>query len=64
MTASVNQLYAFFYQPGKAEKKFNAWKIYQPEKEFARMGLGTKTDEWRLSYINKDYSVWKNRNHF
>ena len=57
MLASVNQLYAFVYQPGKAEKKFNSWKIYQPEKEFARMGLGTMTNEWRITSINKDYSV-------
>jgi myotubularin-related protein 6/7/8 len=59
IVASVNQLYAFFYQPGKAEKKFNAWKIYEPEKEFARMGLGTRTHEWRITHINKDYSVLK-----
>ena len=55
--ASTTQLYAFFYEPGKAEKMINSWGIYQPEKEFARMGLGTKTNEWRITYINKDYLV-------
>ena len=57
MVASTDKLYAFFYEPGKAEKKFSSWGIYQPEKEFARMGVGTKTNEWRVTYINKDYSV-------
>jgi hypothetical protein len=55
--ASTNQLYAFFYEPGKVEKKINAWGIYNPVKEFARMGIGTKTMEWRITNINKDYSV-------
>jgi hypothetical protein len=57
MVASTEKLYAFFYEPGKAEKRINSWGIYQPEKEFARMGVGTKTNEWRLTNINKDYSV-------
>lgn len=57
ISASTNLLYAFFYDPGKIEKKFSSWGIYQPAKEFARMGLGTKTTEWRLSHINKDYLV-------
>ena len=57
MVGSTNQLYAFFYEPGKVEKKINAWGIYQPAKEFARMGLGTKTNEWRITHINKDYQV-------
>jgi|SRR5277367_817039 hypothetical protein len=62
MVGSTNQLYAFFYEPGKVEKKINAWGIYQPVKEFERMGLGTKTNEWRITHINKDYQVceaWK-----
>lgn len=57
MVGSTNQLYAFFYEPGKVEKKINGWSIYQPVKEFARMGLGTKTNEWRITHINKDYQV-------
>jgi hypothetical protein len=57
MLASTNQLYAFFYEPGKVEKKINAWGIYNPVKEFTRMGLGTRTMEWRITNINKDYSV-------
>jgi hypothetical protein len=54
-------LYAFFYEPGKVEKKINAWGIYNPVKEFARMGVGTKTMEWRITNINKDYSVCAGR---
>jgi hypothetical protein len=59
MVGSTNQLYAFFNEPGKVEKKINAWGIYQPAKEFARMGLGTKTNEWRITQINKDYQVFE-----
>jgi len=54
---STSQLYAFFHQPGKGEKNFNSWKIYNPEREFARMGMGTKTNEWRITTLNKDFSV-------
>jgi len=56
-TGSTNQLYAFFYKAMKQERKFQSWDIYNPVKEFARMGLGTRTNEWRITKINKDYSV-------
>lgn len=54
----VEKLYAFFYQPGAVEKRCNGWNVYDPIKEFQRMGVGTdKCSGWRVSNINKDYSV-------
>jgi myotubularin-related protein 6/7/8 len=59
MTASTEKLYAFFYEPGKVEKRINSWGLYQPEKEFERMGVGSKTNEWRVTQINKEYQVFE-----
>jgi myotubularin-related protein 6/7/8 len=59
MIASTEKLYAFFYEPGKVEKRINSWGLYQPEKEFERMGVGSKTNEWRVTQINKEYQVFE-----
>lgn len=54
----VEKLYAFYYQPGAAERRCTGWSVYDPVKEFQRMGVGTeKCRGWRFSTINKDYSV-------
>jgi len=54
----VEGLYAYSYAPGSIEKKFNGWKIYDPRKEYERMGIGTERCKgWRISKINKDYAV-------
>jgi myotubularin-related protein 6/7/8 len=54
----VEKLYAFFYQPVAAEKRCNGWAVYDPLKEYQRMGVGTdRCQGWRVSNINKDYSV-------
>jgi myotubularin-related protein 6/7/8 len=58
MIASTEKLYAFFYEPGKVEKRINSWGLYRPEKEFQRMGVGSKTNEWRVTQINKEYQVF------
>ncbi|KAI1261917.1 phosphatases II [Xylariaceae sp. FL1019] len=54
---SIEKLYAFSYQPLKAEKPFNGWDIYDPRAEFRRQGISTKSVDrgWRVSQINKDY---------
>ncbi|KAG5440913.1 hypothetical protein PCK2_000068 [Pneumocystis canis] len=52
---SVFSLYAFFYQPVRKEAMFNGWTLYQPIKEFERQGIGTRTKNWRITDINKDY---------
>ncbi|KAI3343539.1 protein-tyrosine phosphatase-like protein [Ustulina deusta] len=55
---SIEKLYAFSYQPLKAEKPFNGWSLYDPRAEFGRQGISTKSVDrgWRISLINKDYS--------
>ncbi|GAA6059046.1 hypothetical protein JCM10212_001271 [Sporobolomyces blumeae] len=39
---------------GDVDKK--GWTVYDPEREFARMGIGKRTAAWRFSHINADYS--------
>ncbi|KAK9235334.1 protein-tyrosine phosphatase-like protein [Lipomyces kononenkoae] len=51
----VDHLYAFYYHPGSAERTVNTWNIYDPIKEFQRMGVGTTIKSWRVTTINKDY---------
>lgn len=54
----VEKLYAFYYQPNSVERKANGWDVYSSEREFERMGVGTERCKgWRISHINKDYSV-------
>lgn len=56
--AGVEKLYAFYYKPGGVEKKHNGWAMYDPVKEYQRMGVGTdRCKGWRISKINKDYVV-------
>ena len=56
-------LFAFFYDgdgSGKRDLKGKGkagWSIYEPEREFARMGLGTRSKAWRFSTVNADYEV-------
>ncbi|ORY81842.1 protein-tyrosine phosphatase-like protein [Leucosporidium creatinivorum] len=55
----IEGLYAFFYEgerKGDRKGKGKAgWGIYQPEKEFQRMGLGSRSKAWRTSAINADF---------
>ncbi|KAI0971684.1 protein-tyrosine phosphatase-like protein [Xylaria arbuscula] len=55
---SIEKLYAFSYQPLKAEKPFHGWSLYDPRAEFRRQGISTKSVDrgWRISLINKDYT--------
>ncbi|KAI1501284.1 protein-tyrosine phosphatase-like protein [Biscogniauxia marginata] len=55
---SMEKLYAFCYQPLKAEKPLDGWSLYDPRAEFRRQGISTKSVDrgWRISQINKDYS--------
>ncbi|KAJ3415177.1 hypothetical protein HDV05_005457 [Chytridiales sp. JEL 0842] len=55
--SSVELLYAFSYKPPANTSMPRTWHKFDPAVEFARMGLGTKTDAWRLSTINKDFLV-------
>ncbi|RMZ91411.1 hypothetical protein DV736_g1359, partial [Chaetothyriales sp. CBS 134916] len=59
----IEKLYAFSYQPQRPERDIvpSGWAIYDPVKEWARMGVGQAEDKrernknWRLSRINADY---------
>ncbi|KAI5804459.1 protein phosphatase [Geopyxis carbonaria] len=53
----IEKLYAFDYGVKPGEKKGGGWNLYDPLKEFSRMGVGTdRCKSWRISNINKDYS--------
>ncbi|KAJ3012572.1 UNVERIFIED_CONTAM: hypothetical protein HDU68_001131, partial [Siphonaria sp. JEL0065] len=54
-TSSVDQLLAFSYEPVDKFTSVVGW-TYDVEVEFRRQGLGVKTDAWRITTINKDFS--------
>nr|XP_056708637.1 myotubularin-related protein 9 [Euleptes europaea] len=51
---SITLMYPFFYRP-MFEVIEDGWHSFLPEQEFEL--LSSVTNEWRLSYINKDFSV-------
>jgi myotubularin-related protein 6/7/8 len=55
----IEKLYAFSYKPQAPEKEVNGWNIYDPRKEWKRLGVcddGPRSS-WRISKINVDYGV-------
>ncbi|KAG1172962.1 hypothetical protein G6F70_006139 [Rhizopus microsporus] len=52
--SSVEQLYAYTFQPEVPFTTENGWNIYDPIKEYERMGIGA-SDKWRFTVINRDY---------
>lgn len=51
--------YAFFYG-GERDRKGKGragWDVYEPEREFKRMGVGSRSKAWRFTKINHDYEV-------
>ncbi|KAJ3243833.1 hypothetical protein HDU78_011735 [Chytriomyces hyalinus] len=54
--SSIDNLLAFHYQPVSQFSVSKGWSIYDPEVEFRRMGLGVKSDAWRISSVNKDFA--------
>ncbi|KAK2466754.1 hypothetical protein APHAL10511_001012 [Amanita phalloides] len=56
VAVSVNQLYAFYFNPNPPYQTSSGWSVYSPREEFGRMGLGTRTKSWRFTDINRDYS--------
>ena len=54
----IDRLYAFSYQPPPAERALDGWHLYDPRKEWARLGVrNDRSSGWRLSEINLDYGV-------
>ncbi|RKP07726.1 protein-tyrosine phosphatase-like protein, partial [Thamnocephalis sphaerospora] len=55
--ASVEQLHAFFYQPTPPRDIMEGWSRYDPKREYARMGVGVSSDEWRFTSVNENYEL-------
>lgn len=61
--AGFEGLYAYYFEgdkKGKGKEQaegIHGWDVYQPEKEFRRMGVGSRTNAWRTTDINADYEV-------
>ncbi|KAG5366029.1 Phosphoinositide 3-phosphatase [Yarrowia sp. B02] len=53
---SVDRLYAFFYKPGKSERRFNGWAAFNPQQEFGRQGAFAK-NKWRMTGLNENYAL-------
>lgn len=53
----IEKLYAFSYQPPKQEQAVTGWKLYDPKKEWARLGVGSTAKNWRISSINTNHEV-------
>ncbi|XP_059805129.1 myotubularin-related protein 9-like [Hypanus sabinus] len=51
---SVTDMYPFFYRP-KSVKLWQGWDLCRPEVQYDR--LSSHTNNWRLSYVNKDFTV-------
>ncbi|CAI2163102.1 5917_t:CDS:2 [Funneliformis geosporum] len=54
--SSISQVYAFYYTPEKEFKCQDGWNVYDPLKEFDRMGVCTITESWRFSHVNRSYN--------
>jgi len=53
---SVESHYAFFYKPVKKFTSTNGWSLYDPIKEYKRLGVGEPGNEWRITAVNKNYT--------
>ncbi|KAJ1916189.1 phosphatidylinositol-3-phosphatase ymr1 [Tieghemiomyces parasiticus] len=54
---SVEQLYAFVYQPRPPFSVSSGWEVYDAAREFARLGVGQPGHLWRLTTLNADYGL-------
>ncbi|KAI8801817.1 protein-tyrosine phosphatase-like protein [Cladochytrium replicatum] len=52
---SIDQLYACHYKPPTPFTSNDHYSLYDPNEEFRRLGVGTKTDAWRFTKINSGY---------
>lgn len=49
---NIDLMYPFFYQP-VFEMVQNGWEAFSVETEFQKI----QSDDWRISYANRDFSV-------
>ena len=54
---SISQVYAFYYIPEKEFKCKDGWEVYDPRKEFERLGVVAESKVWRFTDINQNYTV-------
>ncbi|TPX31852.1 hypothetical protein SmJEL517_g04911 [Synchytrium microbalum] len=52
--SSLDQLYAFTYRRAVTYSE-DGWSVFDPEREYKRMGVGSRTDAWRWSKVNEHY---------
>ncbi|XP_041096632.1 myotubularin-related protein 9 isoform X2 [Polyodon spathula] len=50
---TVTEMYPFFYRP--LNLHLQEWGLHSPERDFDQ--IASQTDRWRLSCVNKDFSV-------
>lgn len=55
--ASIDDLYAFYYQPHTPFSFQAGWSLYQPKLEFMRQGVGSRSKAWRFTSLNSHYEV-------
>lgn len=53
--ADPNNWYPFFYRPMYTILE-DGWTTFRPETEFSKL-VSALSEEWRFSYVNKDYNV-------
>ncbi|CAI6333092.1 unnamed protein product [Periconia digitata] len=53
----LDKLQAFSYKPKSPENELDGWQIYDPRREWKRLGISPKDTEkgWRISEINVEY---------
>ncbi|KAF1958395.1 phosphatases II [Byssothecium circinans] len=53
----LDKLQAFSYKPKPPENEQNGWQVYDPRREWKRLGISPKDSEkgWRISEINIEY---------
>lgn len=52
--SQLDDLPAFHYDslPFNSGPDSRGWNVYNPQKEYGRLGVGTRNDQWRLTKIN------------
>uniref|UniRef100_A0A0K2USV3 Myotubularin related protein 9 [Monodelphis domestica] n=2 Tax=Lepeophtheirus salmonis TaxID=72036 RepID=A0A0K2USV3_LEPSM len=51
----LTRSYPFFYNPNFKQIE-DGWSLFQPEEEFSKL-VHSNNKEWRISYVNSDFSV-------
>ncbi|PRT55019.1 Phosphoinositide 3-phosphatase [Wickerhamiella sorbophila] len=53
----TSDLYAFVYRPAPPESNFNCWDLYDPVKEYRRMGIVPEDTSWRITNANNSFTL-------